>query len=134
MNFNNIEVFATVPSWLSGFLLGLWRFTPYITDRVAGLIVAFFVMVAMFIIHKHLHKNAIVGYLNRHVGEVQKMMPLGLQESHRKRIATLEANHNQAMREAQDEIRRLHGKFDHIDSEYDWTTTMYQGQMRCNEE
>ncbi|UPX20687.1 Aminopeptidase Y [Ascochyta rabiei] len=135
MKFNNFEVLTTILcSWLSGFLLGLWRLTPYITDREAGLLVALSVVVAMVIIHKHLNKNAVVAYLNRHVGEVQNTMLLDLQEFHRKRVATLKINHNQTMREAQDEIRRLHAKFDRLNSEYDWISTMYQDQMRTNQE
>lgn len=108
--------------------------TPYITDREAGLIVAFSVTVALVIVHKHLNKTAVVGYLNHHVGEVHNMMLLDLQELHRKRVGILKANHNQSMREAQDEIRRLHVKFDRLHSEYDWISIMYQDQMRTIQE
>ncbi|KAJ4339723.1 Aminopeptidase Y [Ascochyta clinopodiicola] len=135
MKFNNFQMLATILcSWLSGFIIGLWRLTPYITDREAGLLVALSVLIAMIVVHKHLNKDAVVTYLNRHVGEVHSLMLLDLQEFHRKRVATLKVNHNHTMREAHDEIHRLHAKFDRLNSEHDWISTMYQDQMRTNEE
>lgn len=153
MKFKSAEILATMlSSWLSGFLLGLWRLvsspsmhfenfpasntmkTPYITDREAGLIFALFLLVTMVAVHQHLNKNAVVAYLKRYVGEVHNMMLLDLQESHRKRIAHLKASHNQAMYEAHDEMRRIHAKFDRLDSEYDWMSAVYQDQMRTNQE
>ncbi|XPS77536.1 Aminopeptidase Y [Ascochyta lentis] len=88
----------------------------------------------MIIIHKHLNKDAVVAYLNRHMGEVHNLMLLDLQEFYRKRVATLKADHNQTMREAHDEIRRLHTKFDRVNSEYDWILAVYQDQMRTSQE
>ena len=98
------------------------------------MIIAVSIMVGVIIVQNCLHKDAIFDYLHQHASAVRNSTIAGLQETHRKRIVILKNKHNQDMREAQDEIRRLHVRINHINSEHDYICTMYRDQTRCNEE
>lgn len=97
------------------------------------MIITLSVVVALVIVQKQLSKNHIIAFLNRHAGQARDMMLIDLREFHRKRIATLKANHNQTMRKAQEGIGRLHSKFGRLNSEYDCISAMYQDQIRTNQ-
>ncbi|KAJ4371076.1 Aminopeptidase Y [Didymella sp. IMI 355093] len=135
MKFNNFELLASLLcAWLTGFVLGLWRSTPYITDHEASLVVALFAAVSIVAIYKRVSDNKTVAHLNRHVDDVHTMAILNLQDAHRKHVITVKSANNQNMREAQNEIRRITLNFDRLNSEYDYISTMYQDQTRLNSE
>jgi hypothetical protein len=43
-----------------------------------GLVVAFFIVASMIIIHQQLNKDKVMAYLNRHIDEVQTAMLMDL--------------------------------------------------------
>ena len=91
-------------------------------------------MTVVVIVQNSFNKDAIFKYLHQHASAVRNATIADLHESHRKRIIVLKNNHNQDMREAQDHIAHLRARIKGINNEHDYICTMYQDQMRCNEE
>ncbi|KAF1922520.1 uncharacterized protein M421DRAFT_10480 [Didymella exigua CBS 183.55] len=126
MKFNKFEVLASLLcSWLAGFALGLWR-SEGSRSLFTGLVIAIFAAVATVAIYKCVSADKTIAQLNRNVGEVHTMAIIDLQNAHRKHVIKVKSTHNQNMRKAQNEIRRVTLNFDRFNSEYDYIATMYQ--------
>lgn len=88
------------------------------TDRETGLAVTLVIVVVMVIIYKR----------------IQNEMILALKGSHLKRLIAIESMYSQSLREARDQLRILEVKFDQLNGEHDWISSMYQDQMRASQE
>lgn len=108
--------------------------TALVTNREVTLVFTLFSAVIFTVFASQINNSAIITFLSRHATDIANKQLADLSEAHRKRIASLKAEHNAQLHRTQSELTRIHGSFDRLNTEYDWMSGMYQDCMRTAQE
>jgi hypothetical protein len=99
-----------------------------------GLVMALYVAALMTLFARESNKQALTGYLSRHVTEVEKAQLADVKDAHRRQIIALKAEQNTQIHRIQGTLHVANGKVDRLTTEYDWICAAHDEQMRVNQE
>lgn len=83
--------------------------------------------VIFFVVQQH-NQRAMADYFASHAADIEKDEIADLQECHRRR--TLKNDHNLVVGQLQCDIFNANTKFEQLNIEYDWITTVFNDQLQ----